>query len=84
MRSTKRQAMPLSLTQGPAPAHRKEETKQEVKQAIEESFVRGFRVVILIASALALLSALFAWLLIEGRALPAKRAARAARLSTRL
>ncbi|HZA29506.1 MAG TPA: hypothetical protein VE735_08015 [Gammaproteobacteria bacterium] len=30
----------------------------------------GFRVVILIAAALSLMSALFAWLLIEGRALP--------------
>jgi EmrB/QacA subfamily drug resistance transporter len=43
------------------------ETKQAVKRAVEESFVVGFRVVILIAAALALTSGLFAWLLIEGR-----------------
>jgi EmrB/QacA subfamily drug resistance transporter len=53
------------------------ETEQAVRRAIEESFVRGFRVVILIAAALALASALFAWLLIEGRALPATQAASA-------
>jgi EmrB/QacA subfamily drug resistance transporter len=47
------------------PEQLKAETKQAVKRAIEESFVRGFRVVILIAAALALMSALFAWLLIE-------------------
>lgn len=43
------------------------ETKQAIKRAVEESFVGGFRVVILIAAALALVSSLFAWLLIEGR-----------------
>jgi EmrB/QacA subfamily drug resistance transporter len=48
----------------------KGETRQAVKRGIEESFVSGFRVVILIAAALALLSALFAWLLIEGKAQP--------------
>jgi EmrB/QacA subfamily drug resistance transporter len=41
-------------------------TKQAVKRDIEESFVSGFRLVILIAAALALTSAFFAWLLIEG------------------
>ena len=46
------------------------ETKQAVKRSIEESFVSGFRVVILIAALLALMSALFAWLLIEGRGQP--------------
>jgi EmrB/QacA subfamily drug resistance transporter len=46
------------------------ETRQAVERAVEESFVGGFRVVILIASALALASGLFAWLLIEGRARP--------------
>lgn len=53
------------------------ETKQAIKRSIEESFVSGFRVVILIAAALALISALFAWLLIKGRAQPATKAARA-------
>jgi hypothetical protein len=43
------------------------ETKQAIKRAVEESFVGGFRVVVLIAAALALVSSLFAWLLIEGR-----------------
>jgi MFS family permease len=44
------------------------ETKQVVKRALGESFVKGFRVVVLIAASLALTSGLFAWLLIEGRA----------------
>ena len=39
-----------------------------VERAVEDSFVVGFRVVMLICAALALASALFAWLLIEGRA----------------
>lgn len=52
------------------PDELKDETKQAVKHAIEESFVSGFRVVILITAALALMSALFAWLLIEGKAQP--------------
>jgi MFS family permease len=43
------------------------ETKQAIKRAVEESFVGGFRVVILIAAALALAGGLCAWLLIEGR-----------------
>jgi EmrB/QacA subfamily drug resistance transporter len=53
------------------PDELKEETKQAVARAVEESFVRGFRVVILMAAALALASGLFAWLLIEGRPRPA-------------
>jgi EmrB/QacA subfamily drug resistance transporter len=52
------------------PEQVKAETEQNVKRAIEESFVRGFRIVMSIAAALALTSALFAWLLIEGRVLP--------------
>jgi EmrB/QacA subfamily drug resistance transporter len=43
------------------------ETKQAVERAVAESFVSGFRVVMLIAAALALASGLFAWLLIGGR-----------------
>jgi hypothetical protein len=46
------------------------ETKQAVKDAVEESFVSGFRIVILIAASLAFASGLFAWLLIEGRTRP--------------
>ncbi|HYY59397.1 MAG TPA: MFS transporter [Pyrinomonadaceae bacterium] len=49
------------------PDELKDETKGSIKRAVEESFVAGFRVVILMAAALALVSALFAWLLIEGR-----------------
>jgi MFS family permease len=49
------------------PDELKGETKEAIKRGIEESFVSGFRVVILIAAVLALASALFSWLLIEGR-----------------
>jgi EmrB/QacA subfamily drug resistance transporter len=52
------------------PDELKGETKQAIKLGIEESFVSGFRVVILIAAALAMMSALFAWLLIEGKSQP--------------
>jgi EmrB/QacA subfamily drug resistance transporter len=44
----------------------KGETRQAITRAVEESFVEGFRVVVLICAALALLSGLSAWLLIEG------------------
>lgn len=43
------------------------ESKQAVEGAVKESFVGGFRLVVLIAAALALASGLAAWLLIEGR-----------------
>ena len=43
------------------------ETKLAVKRAVEESFVRGFRVVMLLAGGLALTSAMFAWVLIDDR-----------------
>lgn len=46
------------------PQQVKEEVKPAVKRVIDESFVRGFRMVMLIAMGLALLSALCAWLLI--------------------
>jgi hypothetical protein len=39
-----------------------------LRQAIDESFVSGFRKVMTVAMVLALLSALVAWLLISGRA----------------
>jgi EmrB/QacA subfamily drug resistance transporter len=54
----------------------KDETKQAVKRAVEESFVSGFRVIIWIAASLALISAFFAWLLIEGKAQPVGSVAR--------
>ena len=44
--------------------------KEAVRRSIEGSFVSGFRVVILISAAFALMSALFAWLLIEGKPQP--------------
>jgi hypothetical protein len=50
------------------PAGLNVETKQSVERAVAESFVGGFRVVIIVCAALALASALCAWLLIEGRA----------------
>jgi MFS family permease len=43
------------------------EVQARVRQAINESFVWGFRQIMLIAAALALLSALSAWLLIQGK-----------------
>jgi len=49
------------------PEQLKDETKQAVRHAVTESFVSGFRVLLLISAAMALVSALFAWLLIEGR-----------------
>jgi EmrB/QacA subfamily drug resistance transporter len=45
------------------------EVQTVLKQAIDESFVSAFRLVSLLAAALALLSALSAWLLIEGKQL---------------
>jgi EmrB/QacA subfamily drug resistance transporter len=52
-------------------------TKEAVARAVEESFVGGFRVVILISAALALASGLCAWLFIEGRARPVHELPRA-------
>ena len=48
------------------PEQLSDDARLAVERAVEESFVSGFRVVILICSALALVSALCAWLLIEG------------------
>jgi EmrB/QacA subfamily drug resistance transporter len=44
------------------------EVRTALRQAIDESFVSGFRKVMTVAMVLALLSALVAWLLISGRA----------------
>lgn len=44
-----------------------------LKQAVDESFVAGFRRVMAVAAGLALLSALSAWLLIDGKKPSAKR-----------
>lgn len=48
------------------------EVRRLLKQAVGESFVAGFRRVVAIAAGLALLSALSAWLLIDGKKSPAK------------
>jgi MFS family permease len=49
------------------PANLNAETRAELKQAVAESFVYGFRLVMIIAASLAFLSALVSWLLIEGK-----------------
>jgi EmrB/QacA subfamily drug resistance transporter len=43
-----------------------------LEQAVDEAFVAGFRRVVAVAAGLALLSALSAWLLIDGKKSPAK------------
>lgn len=72
------EAQASRLTTIPIPDELKGETRQAIKRAAEESFVAGFRVVMLTCAALALVSALSAWLLIEGRARPEGKTARAA------
>jgi EmrB/QacA subfamily drug resistance transporter len=52
------------------PGELKGETKQAIESVVKESFVSGFRVVMLIGAGLALVSGLFACLLIEGCARP--------------
>jgi fucose permease len=44
-----------------------EQTRQVIKQAIDECFVSGFRRVMLLGAALALMSSLMAWLIIRAR-----------------
>lgn len=48
-------------------------TARLLKQAVDESFVAGFRRVVAVAAGLALLSALSAWLLIEGKPVSSER-----------
>jgi len=45
-------------------------SRMKLQSAINESFISGFRVVVMIAVGLALLSAASAWLLIEGKKIP--------------
>ena len=52
-----------------------EEMQPAIERAIREAFVAGFRLVAGLAAALAVASALAAWVLIEGKAPPAMRAA---------
>lgn len=47
--------------------------RQTLKQAVDEAFVAGFRRVTLVCAGLALLSALSAWLLIEGKQVGTKQ-----------
>jgi hypothetical protein len=56
----------VKLGAAEAPAAAGSQTRLKVKDAVGESFVAGFRRVMLIAAGLALLSALVAWLLISG------------------
>ena len=57
------------------PAGVSDQARIELKKAIDESFVHGFRVVMTIAAALALASALSAFMMIEGK--PSRRTAAA-------
>ena len=50
------------------PANLTDEKRAELKNTVSESFVHGFRVVMTIAAALALASALSAFMMIEGKA----------------
>jgi hypothetical protein len=49
------------------PANLSAETRSAVEQAIADSFVSAFRVVMLMSAGLALLSGLSAWVMIEGK-----------------
>ncbi|HEY0320265.1 MAG TPA: MFS transporter [Pyrinomonadaceae bacterium] len=60
------------------PSNLNPETKAELKRAIDESFVYGFRFVMGIAACLAILSALASWLMIEGKAASRSAAKQAA------
>jgi EmrB/QacA subfamily drug resistance transporter len=57
----------VKLAGAEAPQNLSPEIRQTLRQAIDESFVAGFRRVAAVTVALALLSSLSAWLLIEGR-----------------
>ena len=56
------------LTQIEAPQVLTSDQRQILKRAIDESFLAGFRWVMLVSAGLALLSALSAWAMIEGKA----------------
>jgi MFS family permease len=64
-------AQRIRLAAAKAPADLNPGQRVELERAIAESFVYGFRVVMLIAAGLALLSAIAAWVLIEGKSSPA-------------
>ena len=54
------------------PANLTTETRTGVERAVVDSFVSGFRVVMLVSAGLALASGLSAWVMIEGKAAPGK------------
>ena len=56
------------LTQIEAPSGMNDDQKVILKQAINESFIAGFRWVMLVSAGLAVLSAMSAWLMIDGKA----------------
>jgi len=64
-------AQRIRLAAAKAPADLNPGQRAELEGAIAESFVYAFRVVMLIAAGLALLSAIAAWVLIEGKSSPA-------------
>ncbi|HYG81537.1 MAG TPA: MFS transporter [Pyrinomonadaceae bacterium] len=63
------------LAAAEVPAGTDAATGAALGRALDESFVAGFRLVMLVAAGLALLSALSAWLLIEGKGKRAKKEA---------
>ena len=61
-------AQRVRLAAAEIPGSLDSQTQSKLKRAVAESFVHGFRVLMLIAAALALLGALAALVLIEGKA----------------
>jgi hypothetical protein len=59
-------AQRVKLAGAVMPADLDPDVQTALRQAINQSFVSGFRAVMLISAALAVLSALIAWLLIRG------------------
>lgn len=60
-------AQRVQLAAMPVPSGVSAAVGVEIRRAIDESFVAGFRLVSLLAAGLALASALSAWLMVEGR-----------------
>jgi EmrB/QacA subfamily drug resistance transporter len=61
------------LTQIQLPNGLDEQQKEQVRQAVNESFLAAFRSVMLLSALLSAISALVAWLTLEGPASPAER-----------
>jgi hypothetical protein len=64
LRSLKAQHVKLAAVAVPEELDRT--TKQEIQQAIAESFVHGYRLIMVIGATLAVVSAIVAWLFIRG------------------